>query len=134
MLDGPCHLFPRGLFTPMFVRLAPLLRVLRQDAGAAPPVQAAAADLEPGKVKGLFGSIPVGSIERVAALGLQEPNEATSAALFRRTWYTFSDGGCGFAEKRVVGSAGVPFPHTFSRYSTLEQDRALMTQPPAASL
>ena len=45
------------------------------------------------------------------------------------TWYTFSDGGLGFAEKRVVAATHVPFPHTFSRYSTLEEDREYVAAP-----
>ena len=44
----------------------------------------AAASLEPGKVKGLFCSITVDSLERVAALGLEPPEADSSSALFRR--------------------------------------------------
>ena len=93
--------------------------------------QQCAAATEPGKVKGLFCGVPAENIERVVTYGMldRDPTTAERREVFRRTWYTFSDGSGGFAEKRVNKSRPIKFPRTFSRYSTLEDDRPLMLAP-----
>ena len=45
----------------------------------------------------------------------RDPSPAERRGVFRRTWYTFSDGSGGFAEKRVNRARPIKFPRTFSR-------------------
>ena len=62
--------------------------------------------------------------------GLNEAAEAAKIgkALFTRSQYTPGDQRNGFAESKFCASKNVPFPCTFSRYSTLEKDRLFMEQ------
>ena len=100
--------------------------------------QATVASMEPGKVKGLFTSIPAESVERVVALGMGGPenhagadgsNISTSdrAAIFKGSWYAFQSSQSsseGYAEGKVEQAGFAPFPRSYSRYSTLDVDRA----------
>ena len=112
--------------------------------------QKCAALMEPGKVKGLFTSVPAHSVERTVVLGFGSnegrPGEKVAMAdaeeydekdiknlakkrkIFRRAWYAFHDKGDGYAEKIVDGSTVSKFPRTFSRYSTVEVDRYFVSE------
>jgi hypothetical protein len=90
--------------------------------------QQSASTMEPGKVKGLFCSVPASTVERIVSFGMFDDSDATEAAavhqaVFKRTWFAHRSGGGGFAEKRIAKADVVRFPLTFSRYSTLEVDR-----------
>lgn len=93
--------------------------------------QRCAASMEPGKVKGLFTSVPASCIERIIALGMGRVNTISGdldndngKQLFRRAWYAFHNrSATGYAESRVKQSDHCVFPRSFSRYSTLDVDR-----------
>ena len=89
--------------------------------------QQSASKMEPGKVKGLFCSVPSTSVERIVAMGMGDDGDAVQQAIFKRTWFAYRSGGGGFAEKRIVQSDAVPLPLTFSRYSTLEVDKPALS-------
>lgn len=107
--------------------------------------QKCAALMEPGKVKGLFTSVPAKSVERTVVLGFGNPPTAITesddddeqgvskisggaavakSSVFRRAWYAFHDKGNGYAETIVDGAEVAKFPRSFSRYSTVEVDRS----------
>eukprot|EP00941_MAST-03F_sp_MAST-3F-sp1_P004462 g4462.t1 len=81
-----------------------------------------------GKVKGLFCSIPSESLDRVLVLGMGKSDDDFKQ-IFRQTWYGAGAGMEGnsdslpYARTQVDKSQPMSFPHRFSRYSTLEEDR-----------
>jgi len=75
------------------------------------------------KIKGLFTSVPAECLQRVIVSGMNEWDQNNASSFFQRTWYTYSDGGVGFAEKRIADANNARFPATFSRFSTLKCDR-----------
>jgi len=109
--------------------------------------QKCAALMEPGKVKGLFTSVPAKSVERTVVLGFGNSPTATTegddddeqsvsnisggaaaakSSVFRRAWYAFHDKGDGYAETIVDSADVAKFPRSFSRYSTVEVDRSFV--------
>ena len=106
--------------------------------------QQTAATSEPGKVKGLFCSVPLECLERVVVYGLSAGAvEGTPLEhVFQESWINVEAGvpsqvpapseendddaaGGGHAQRCVDRASSIPFPRSFSRHSTLEEDREL---------
>jgi hypothetical protein len=106
--------------------------------------QQTAATSEPGKVKGLFCSVPLECLERVVVYGLSAGAvEGTPLEhVFQESWVNVEAGmpsqgpapseendddpaSGGHAQRCVDQASSIPFPRSFSRHSTLEEDREL---------
>jgi len=110
--------------------------------------QQSAAASEPGKVKGLFCGVPLESLERVVVYGMSAGavDGTPLEHVFQDAWLSVDPsaptpepaGGndsddehaaSGHAQRCVEQATPISFPRSFSRHSTLEEDRTLCNSP-----
>jgi hypothetical protein len=108
--------------------------------------QSAASSSDPSKVKGLFCGVPIDCLETLIVYGMAgRPKEGSQLKhAFQDTWYDIhskdisgtptakgkaipSTIDAGKGKRAVDAGMAIPFPRCFSRHSTLEEDRDLVT-------
>mmetsp|Transcript_1651 Transcript_1651/g.3875 ORF Transcript_1651/g.3875 Transcript_1651/m.3875 type:complete len:689 (+) Transcript_1651:82-2148(+) len=96
-----------------------------------------ASSFKPGSVKGLFCAVPQNCLPRLAVEGMgraqtSEDVEEVLASTFLRAHTVALEPGSasipGIAESQYLDSLSVEFPKQFSRYSTMEEFRSMMSE------